>query len=378
MESAVKYPEAYGEESAAGFASERLVIPTDVENSLGRGGVFGLGEAYIRGEWSAELLTPLLKEIFERDARGEGPLRKWSPATFAHIAKDWVTNAQVGEGAYEVARRHYDLGNDLFSTMLDPETMTYTCGYWRKAGSLNQAQIDKLDLLCRKLGLQPGMRVLDIGCGWGNFAQYAAKRYGVSVVGLTVSKEQAALARERCAGLDVEILLQDYQTFSGQFDRIVSIEMIEAVGRKNIPTFFNMVERCLEDKGLFGLQVISAETFSSTSRAGLDQYILWLRRRIFPNGYIIKLSELMAPARRDLVLEDLHNFSADYARTLAAWRANFVQGWPSLKEKYGEPFKRMWLYYLCGCEALFEARLVQLYQVVYSKGGTPGGYVPSR
>jgi cyclopropane-fatty-acyl-phospholipid synthase len=356
----------------------RLDISPQIATLLGRGGIFGLGEAYVRGEWSSSDLKGLLRELFERDARGEGPLKKWSPATFAYILKDWVTNAQVGEGAYEVARRHYDLGNDLFTAMLDSETMTYTCGYWRNATSLNQAQLQKLDLLCRKLKLEPGMRVLDIGCGWGNFAYFAAKRYGVSVVGLTVSKEQAALARERCAGLDVEILLQDYQTFSGQFDRVVSIEMIEAVGRKNIPVFFGMVERCLKEKGLFGLQVISAETFSSTSRAGLDQYILWLRRRIFPNGYIIKLAELMAPARRDFVLEDLHNFSADYARTLAAWRERFLAAWPSLKDKYGEPFKRMWLYYLCGCEALFEARLVQLYQIVYSKGGVPGVYSVER
>ena len=150
--------------------------------------------------------------------------------------------------------------------------------------------------------------------------------------------------------------------------------MIEAVGRKNIPTFFKMVERCLVDKGLFALQVISAETFTSHSSPALDQFILWLQRRIFPNGYLPSFRQLVDPARRGLVVEDLHNFSADYAKTLHAWDVNFQAAWSELQDKYGEPFRKMWLYYLNGCEALFNARMVQLYQIVYSKGGVTGGY----
>lgn len=353
-------------------------VPSNVLEIARRGGMYELGEAYIRGEWKSSNLTALLYRLFTEDPELGITFSKLSPGFLSYLVLDRFKNSQVGDGAYEVARKHYDLGNDLFSAMLDRDTMTYTCGYWKDATTLRDAQIAKIDLLCRKLGLQPGMTVLDIGCGWGNFAQYAASRYGVSVVGLTVSKEQAALARERCAGLDVTIVLEDYQKYSGSFDRIVSIEMIEAVGRKNMPTYFGMVERCLKPNGLFGLQAISAETFTRYSVASLDQYILWLRKRIFPNGYLPTLPQLITPARGAMVLEDLHNFSADYAKTLSAWAVNFENAWPSLREKYGEPFRNMWLYYLCGCEALFEARMVQLYQIVYSKGGVPGGYVSIR
>ena len=349
-------------------------VPPEVIDIVNRGGLYALGEAYMRGEWETEDLHGLMFRLMTGDKSIPLTLKKVSPRVIAYMAKDLVWNSQVGKGAFKVAEEHYDLGNDLFSKMLDKSTMTYTCGYWRTAKDLEQAQIDKIDLLCRKLQLKPGMRVLDIGCGWGNFAAFAAKKYGVSVVGLTVSKEQAALARERCKGLDVEILLQDYQTYSGTFDRVVSIEMIEAVGRKNIPTFFSMVERCLVDKGLFALQVISAETFTRRSAPALEQYILWLRRRIFPNGYLPSFPQLIDPARGKMVIEDLHNFSADYAKTLNAWDVNFQEAWPTLRGKYGDAFHKMWAYYLKGCEALFNARMVQLYQIVYSKGGVTGGY----
>jgi cyclopropane-fatty-acyl-phospholipid synthase len=354
------------------------LMSTDMLDILNRGGLYALGEAYMRGDWDTADLSVLMSLIMTGDEKVPVKLNKFSPQVFSYLVKDRVLNPQTGKGAFEVAEKHYDLGNDLFSRMLDKSTMTYTCGYWSNANNLEAAQVNKIDLLCRKLQLKPGMRVLDIGCGWGNFAEYAARHYGVAVVGLTVSKEQAALARERCKGLDVQILVQDYQTYSGTFDRVVSIEMIEAVGRKNIPTFFAMVERCLVENGLFALQVISAETFSLRSQPALDQFILWLRRRIFPNGYIPSLPQLMDPARGKMVLEDLHNFSADYAKTLRAWDVNFQSAWPELKDKYGEAFRRMWLYYLNGCEALFDARMVQLYQIVYSKGGVPGGYSSSR
>lgn len=353
---------------------EPLAVSQAFLENARRGGMYDLGESYMRGDWNTSDLFGLLFTVMTGDDRVPVTLKKFSPRLIASLIKDRLMNLQIGERAFEVAKRHYDLGNDLFSKMLDKSSMSYTCGYWRNARTLDEAQVNKVDLLCKKLKLQPGMRVLDIGCGWANFAYHAAKNYGVSVVGLTVSKEQAALARERCAGLPVEILIQDYQTFSGVFDRIVSIEMIEAVGRKNIPTFFDMVERCLANKGLFALQVISAETFSLRSRAALDQFIMWLQYRIFPNGWIPSFPSLIDPARGNLVIEDLHNFSADYATTLRAWNSNFESGWPSLKERYGEEFRRMWQYYLTGCEALFTARMVQLYQIVYSKGGVPGGY----
>lgn len=351
-----------------------VTVSREMIEAATRGGLYELGESYMRGEWETNDLFQLLFQLVTGDSRIPVTFRKFSPRLIGALIKDRVMNLQVGKRAFEVGERHYDLGNDLFSKMLDASSMSYTCGYWRNARDLDEAQTNKIDLLCKKLKLKPGMRVLDIGCGWANFAYHAAKNYGVSVVGLTVSKEQAAFARERCQGLPVEILIQDYQTFSGAFDRVVSIEMIEAVGRKNIPTFFAMVERCLKERGLFALQVISAETFSLRSNAALDQFIMWLQHRIFPNGWIPSFPSIIDPARGNLVVEDLHNFSADYATTLRAWASNFEAAWPSLQAKYGDEFRRMWLYYLNGCEALFTARMVQLYQVVYSKGGIPGGY----
>jgi cyclopropane-fatty-acyl-phospholipid synthase len=354
--------------------SDDVTVSAEILEAVRRGGLWELGESYIRGSWQTNDLFKLMFQLMTGDTRIPVTLAKFSPRLIGALIKDRVMNLQVGKRAFEVGERHYDLGNDLFSKMLDTSSMSYTCGYWRNARTLDEAQLQKIDLLCKKLKLQPGMRVLDIGCGWANFAYHAAKNYGVSVVGLTVSKEQAALGRERCQGLPVEILIQDYQSFSGSFDRVVSIEMIEAVGRKNIPTFFAMVERCLTERGLFALQVISAETFSLRSNAALDQFIMWLQHRIFPNGWIPSFPSIIDPARGNLVIEDLHNFSADYATTLRAWATNFEEAWPSLQAKYGEQFRRMWLYYLHGCEALFTARMVQLYQVVYSKGGIPGGY----
>ncbi len=358
--------------------SDQPQVSQAVLDIVRRGGLYALGEAYMRGEWTTPDLVGVMYRLVTCDPEISPSFSKLSPRFIKYVVMDRLVNSQIGRKAFEVAERHYDLGNDLFSQMLDKASMSYTCGYWRAAKTLEDAQVNKLDILCRKLMLRPGMRVLDIGCGWGNFAAYAASRYGVSVVGLTVSKEQAALARQRCAGLDVEIVLEDYQKYSGEFDRVVSIEMIEAVGRKNIPSFFAMVERCLKPQGLFALQVISAEIFSRHSATPLDQYILWLQRRIFPNGWLPTLPQLIDPARKGLVIEDLHNFSADYAKTLSAWDKNFNAAWPSLKEKYGDEFYRMWMYYLNGCEALFHARMVQLYQVVYSKGGVPGGYTAVR
>jgi cyclopropane-fatty-acyl-phospholipid synthase len=362
----------------ANSADATIVIPPKVLASLQRGGLYELGESYMRGEWEVADLVQLMRHVFTQSPLIPVKHSKLGARFIRFLITDRLRNPQINQGAFDVARGHYDLGNDLFSAMLDRETITYTCGYWRNAKTLEQAQVAKIDLLCRKLHLRPGMRVLDIGCGWGNFAHYAAKNYGVKVVGLTVSKEQAALARQRCVDLDVEILLQDYRTFSGEFDRVVSIEMIEAVGRKNMAGFFDMAHRCLAQGGLFALQAISAETFSWSSSVTLDQYVLWLQKRIFPNGYLPNIRHLTKPSVSGLVIEDLHNFSYDYALTLKEWYERFESAWPQLAPAYGEPFRRMWRYYLQGCEALFRERMVQLYQIVYSKGGEPGGYVAAR
>lgn len=367
-----------GDRSRQPVLGDGPVVPSTVITCLKRGGLYELGESYMRGEWDLPDLVDLMRHIFRESQQIPVTYSKLSPRFLGFLVADRLRNTQINQGAYEVGRRHYDLGNDLFSAMLDRETMTYTCGYWKDAKSVEEAQVAKIDLLCRKLQLQPGMRVLDIGCGWGNFAHYAAKKYGVSVVGLTISKEQAVLARQRCQGLDVEILLQDYRTYEGVFDRVVSIEMIEAVGRKNMTTFFAMVQRSLRKGGLFALQAITAETFSRASAVTLDQYILWLQKRIFPNGYLPNMHHVTSPVRSGMVIEDMHNFSFDYALTLRSWYDRFESAWPQLAPHYGDTFRRMWTYYLQGCEALFRERMVQLYQIVYSHGGEPGGYVAVR
>ena len=338
-------------------------LPDVAQSRLQKQGLLGLGESYIDGDWTTSNLDRFLYTIMHKE--GTRSSTAWR-ALFNYVLLDRLRNSQRGQRAYEVAERHYDLGNDLFSTMLD-SSMTYTCGVWRNAHTLEEAQLAKLELVCQKLDLRPGMRVLDIGCGWGNFAQYAAQRFGVSVVGLTVSREQAALARKRCADLNVEILVEDYKNYSGQFDRVVSIEMIEAVGRKNLPGYFAMIRNSLAPDGRFVLQAISAETFSRHSSPAFDQFGLFLLKYIFPNGYLPTMTELIAPSKQGFRIDSMDNFAPDYDRTLQAWYRNFEQGWSGLREKYGERFRRMWQYYLSGCMASFRSNRLQVYQVVYVK-----------
>jgi cyclopropane-fatty-acyl-phospholipid synthase len=239
--------------------------------------------------------------------------------------------------------------------MLGP-TMVYSCAYFASADdTLDAAQTRKLDLVCRKLELRPGLRLLDIGCGWGNLAHHAAAHYGVRVVGLTVSEAQAEYARQYCAGLPVEIRFGDYRHLQERFDRVAAIEMIEAVGRKNLRGFFATVDRVLEPGGLFLLQAITAETFSPRSRPDLDLFVLWLERHIFPNGYLPKVTELADPCRDRFTLLDWHDFGDCYERTLMAWAARFDGGFATLAGRYGEAFRRRWDYYLHGCAAAFRA-----------------------
>jgi len=337
---------------------------------ISRGDLFALGELYVQEKWQTDNLFAELAQALRAPA-SKAVLFK--PQTLALAARDRFLNSQRGHGVFEVAERHYDLGNELFDSMLD-ESRSYTCGYWLTAKSLAEAQTAKLDLICRKLSLSPGMKVLDIGCGWGNFAEFAARNFGVNVVGVTISKEQAAFATSRCANLPVRIEFKDYLEIEGKFDRVVSIEMIEAVGRKNLTRYFGKVDSLLAADGLFLLQVISADSFSRTSHAPLDSFILYLLKYIFPNGYLPSLKLLVDPLMGKLRLEDLHNFSSDYALTLDAWHTNFMEGWPKLARRFRGEFKRMWKFYLEGCRACFAERHVQLYQAVYSKARSIHGY----
>jgi cyclopropane-fatty-acyl-phospholipid synthase len=325
-------------------------------------GSLGLGESYMDGWWDVDdldgFLTRLLAAQLDRRVHGIDDAWLWLKAT--------LTNRQRGRRAYVIGERHYDLGNELFEAMLG-KRLVYSCGYWKDATDLDTAQEAKLDLVCRKLGLQSGMRVLDIGCGWGEALKFASERYGVSGVGITVSHEQAQFARTLCKDLPIEIRVQDYRELHERFDRVYSIGMFEHVGVKNYRSYFEVKRRCLADDGLALLHCIGNN--HSTNRTDP-----WIAKYIFPNS-MLPSAEQIAHAREGLfVIEDWHNFGADYDRTLMAWRANFDAAWPQLQAKYDERFRRMWRFYLSASAAVFRTRHDQLWQIVLSPNGVPGGY----
>lgn len=332
-------------------------------NRVIRYGTMGLGEAYMDGWWDAKDIDVFIHKVLS--AHLEEEIRFNVASVFA-IAKAFLFNLQSSARAFIVGEVHYDLGNDLYEAMLD-KRMVYTCGYWKDATTLDEAQEAKLDLVCRKIGLKKGDRILDIGCGWGSFAKFAAEKYGASVVGITVSVEQAALARERCKGLPVEIRVCDYREVHEEFDHIVSLGMFEHVGVKNYRTYFEVARRCLKPDGLFLLHTIG----DNISRVTSDP---WITKYIFPGGVIPSVRQIGEASEGLFVMEDWHNFGPDYDTTLMAWFKNFDAAWPSLRAKYGDRFYRMWKYYLLSCAGAFRARKVHLWQIVLSKEGIPGGY----
>lgn len=325
-------------------------------------GTLGLGEAYVDGWWDVRRLD----QFIDRAVRARLDERIPNlPKRLGALAAT-IGNLQDLTRARRVGEMHYDLDNALYRAMLGPR-MIYTCAYWTGARDLDEAQENKLDLVCRKLDLNPGMRVLDIGCGWGGFARFAAERYGVEVVGLTISREQATLAREVCAGLPVDIRLEDYRVVRGRFDRIVSLGMFEHVGRKNYRTYMRVARDCLDTEGLMLLHTIGR----NDDGAGVDP---WVTRYIFPNSEIPTIPRLASAFDGLLVMEDWHNFGADYDRTLMAWYANFEAAWPRFAARFGERFQRAWRYYLMTFAGMFRARGLQLWQLVLAPPGRRGGY----
>lgn len=321
-------------------------------------GALGLGESYMDDWWDC----PALDQFFERILRARlhqkvrGKLK-----IYWHAVKAKLTNLQSRRRAYQVGEQHYDRGNNLFRAMLDSR-LNYSCAYWKNADSLDAAQEAKLDLICRKLQLKPGMRVLDLGCGFGSFAKYAAEQYDVEVTGLSVSKEQVKLARELCKGLPVEIKLDDYRNASGQYDRVLSIGFFEHVGYKNYPEYMRVVDRCMKNDGISLIHTIGSNTSSVTVNP-------WTHKYIFPNGMLPSVAQIGKALEKTFVMEDWHNFGPDYDKTLMAWHHNFETAWPSLEGQYGERFYRMWRYYLLSSAASFRSRHIQLWQVVMTKTG---------
>jgi cyclopropane-fatty-acyl-phospholipid synthase len=326
-------------------------------------GSLGMGESYMLGWIEAPKLDETIYRIFSSQL-----INHYNPnwIVFFYRMSAMIFNKQSKTRAYEVGRRHYDIGNDLFQKMLD-KRLTYSCGYWQNAKNLDEAQEAKLDLICRKLMLKPGMRVLDIGCGWGSFAKYAAEKYGVYVVGITISSEQLELGKELCKGLPIELRFQDYREINEKFDRIVSVGQMEHVGYKNYRLYMEIVANSLNPQGLFLLHTIGSNISSKEVDPWIDKYI-------FPNGMLPSIVQLAKASEGLFVMEDWHNFGHDYDKTLMAWNQNFENHWNELKSNYNEIFYRMWKFYLLTCAGAFRARQLQLWQIVLSKTGVSGGY----
>lgn len=323
----------------------------------------GVGETYMDGWWEAGEIDELIYRLVRADLQ-EKLRRNYKVAL--QLAGFYLINMQARHRAFQIGKRHYDLGNELFQNMLD-KRMNYSCAYWKNASAIDEAQENKLELICKKLYLEPGMKVLDIGCGWGGFGKYAAEKYNVSTVGITVSKNQVELGKKLCEGLPVEFRLMDYRDLNEKFDRIVSVGMIEHVGHKNYRKYFEIANRCLKDDGLFLLHTIGEIRSINSTDA-------WTHKYIFPNGMLPSVAQLGKAMEGLFVMEDWHNFGADYDKTLVAWYNNFKNNWNKIKDKYDERFYRMWKYFLLSSAGSFRARHNQLWQIVLSKNGILGGY----
>jgi cyclopropane-fatty-acyl-phospholipid synthase len=326
-------------------------------------GSLGAGESYMDGWWDVDALDVFFHKVLRSGV--EKRIRLNPVLIFSAIYGKLVNLSKLKP--FQVGEDHYDIGNELYTKMLD-KRLTYTCGYWKEAKTLDEAQEAKLDLVCRKLNIKKGDKVLDIGSGWGSFINYAAKNYGAECVGLTISKEQAEYANANTNGLPVETRLQDYLDVEGEFDHIVSLGMFEHVGKKNYKIYMKKVRSLLKEDGLFLLHTIGRSTTPISSGDP------WFSKYIFPNSMLPSIDQIMKAANKVLIMEDVHNFGSYYDNTLMEWWKNFDGNWETLKKDYDERFYRMWRYYLLSCAGSFRARRNHLWQVVFSKKGIEGGY----
>ena len=322
----------------------------------------GFGESYMDGWWDTNALDQLIYRLYTSNIDNKNS----NLPSKIDMCKARLLNQQSKLRARKVAHVHYDIGNDMYSKMLG-HTMQYTCAYWKNAQSLDEAQENKLDLICRKLQLQKGEKVLELGCGWGSFAKFAAENYGVEIEAYNISREQVEFARERNKGLPVTIHLADYRDAQGTYDKVAAIGLCEHVGYKNYATLMEVAHRSLKKHGLFLLHSIA----NNVSTTHCDP---WFNKYIFPNGMLPSVKQLGETIEGLFVMEDWHNFGPDYDNTLMAWYYNFNRHWPLYQERYGESFYRMWKYYLLSLAGAFRARRIQLWQVVMSKDGVQGGY----
>lgn len=331
----------------------------------------GLGESYMRKWWDVDKLDDFIFCLLKSGVKDRSRVKKIIASAFSLRAL--FTNTGSKKRSSEIGEKHYDIGNDLYSLMLG-KSMVYSCGFWKDAKDLNEAQEHKMELICKKLQLKSGMRVLDIGCGFGSLAKYMAQNYGVEVLGITVSEEQSRFAKETCAGLSsVDIRLMDYRDvvakldILGTFDKIVSVGMFEHVGWKNYRTYMKEVYKLLRDDGIFLLHTIGCDRDRITTDP-------WINKHIFPGSIIPSEKRIISSARNLFVMQDWHNFGLDYDKTLMAWFDNFDKNWGKISKEYGDLFYRMWKFYLLSCAAAFRAEHVYLWQIVFTKKGEEIAY----
>ena len=322
-------------------------------------GSLGAGESYVDGDWDCERLDEAFFRLFRHPL--DGSVSFSFPniiQTLRHIFFNPASRAR----AFEVGKKHYDRDINLFRQMLD-KRMAYSCAYWKGANDLDQAQVNKFKLIADKIGLKPGMKVLDVGSGFGGFALWAEENYGVEVTGITVSTSQLEEARKKAQGKKTQFFLKDWRDLEGKWDRMVSIGQFEHVGLKNYFPFMKKMRSLLQSEGLFLLHTI-----------GNDQSYLypdpWIEKYIFPNGLVPSLKQIAQALEGHFIVEDLHNLGPNYDKTLMAWYHNFDQAFP---EK-NSPFYRLWSYYLLSTAAAFRARRLELWQFVLSPEGNLAGY----
>jgi len=315
-------------------------------------GSLGLGESYMDGWWDVRDLDGFIYRLLA--ANLDEKVKTWRDVLAWLIAS--LVNLQRRTRAFEVGERHYDLGNEFYEAMLD-RRMMYSCAYWDHAHDLDRAQEAKLALTLGKLGLEPGQRVLDVGCGWGGALRYAVEKYGVVGVGVTVAREQAAYARAASQGMPIAIRVQDYRDMHERFDHVFSIGMFEHVGVRNYRRYMQVVRRCLYPGGRFLLHTIGKRQASNHTDP-------WINRYIFPNSMIPSRGQIEHAISGIFTVSGWQDIGAHYERTLLAWRANFERSWARMAAKYDERFRRMWHYYLSASAAAFRARKLEVWQVL--------------
>jgi cyclopropane-fatty-acyl-phospholipid synthase len=345
-----------------------------------RDGSLGAGESYMDGQWDCAALDQLVDRLGGVDS----PVSKLGVTnTVIGVARAAVFNLQNARRAARNAKAHYDIGNELYKPMLG-ETMAYSCAYWQQHGgpegsdNLDDAQIAKFDLICRKLNFREGMRVLDIGCGWGGLLQYAVETYDVNAVGVTPAEEQVRRIRE--TKMPYEVRLQDWREVDdGPYDRVLSVGMFEHVGPKNYQAYFENTRRLLANDGLNFVHTIS----SDKTRHMVDP---WIGKYIFPNGHIPSDEQLVESAKKEFSVADMHEMGRNYDPTLMAWHTNFEAAWPDISQtekpdgtpKYDDRFRRMWNYYLLTCAGSFRNGSNRLHQTVYRPNGGNPNYISVR